>query len=136
MAFLIAPYFPEGREPRFSNYLLFVTYFPHLIAGPILHHTEMMPQFERREPGSVSENIAVGLSIFVIGLFKKVVIADSVAVFAAPGFDGVHDGAVLSLIEAWSAPIAYTFQLYFDFSGYSDMAIGLPLMFAIRLPRT
>jgi alginate O-acetyltransferase complex protein AlgI len=93
-----------------------------------------MPQFERRESGSISENIAGGLSIFVIGLFKKVVIADSVAAFAAPGFDGVHDGAVLSLIEAWSAPIAYTFQLYFDFSGYSDMAIGLSQMFGIRLP--
>jgi D-alanyl-lipoteichoic acid acyltransferase DltB (MBOAT superfamily) len=134
IAFLIDTYVREAREPRFSNYLLFVTYFPHLIAGPILHHTEMMPQFERRDSGSISENIAAGLSIFVIGLFKKVVIADSVAAFAAPGFDGVHDGAVLSLIEAWSAPIAYTFQLYFDFSGYSDMAIGLSLMFGIRLP--
>ena len=134
IAFLIDTYVREAREPRFSNYLLFVTYFPHLIAGPILHHTEMMPQFERREAGSISENIAGGLSIFVIGLFKKVVIADSVAAFAAPGFDGVHNGAVLSLIEAWSAPIAYTFQLYFDFSGYSDMAIGLSQMFGIRLP--
>jgi alginate O-acetyltransferase complex protein AlgI len=134
IAFLIDTYVREAREPRFSNYLLFVTYFPHLIAGPILHHTEMMPQFERRESGSISENIAIGLSIFVIGLFKKVVIADSVAAFAAPGFDGVHDGAVLSLLEAWSAPIAYTFQLYFDFSGYSDMAIGLSQMFGIRLP--
>ena len=134
IAFLIDTYVREAREPSFSNYLLFVTYFPHLIAGPILHHTEMMPQFERREAGSISENIAVGLSIFVIGLFKKVVIADSVAAFAAPGFDAVHDGAVLSLIEAWSAPIAYTFQLYFDFSGYSDMAIGLSQMFGIRLP--
>jgi alginate O-acetyltransferase complex protein AlgI len=134
IAFLIDTYVREAREPRFSNYLLFVTYFPHLIAGPILHHTEMMPQFERRESGSISENIAIGLSIFVIGLFKKVVIADSVAAFAAPGFDGVHDGAMLSLIEAWSAPIAYTFQLYFDFSGYSDMAIGLSQMFGIRLP--
>src|SRR5260370_6385948 len=136
IAFLIDTYVREAREPRFSNYLLFVTYFPHLIAVPILHHSEMMPQFERRESGSISENIAAGLSIFVIGLFKKVVIAESVAAFAAPGFDGVHDGAVLSLIEAWSAPIAYTFQLYFDFSGYSDMAIGLSLMFGIRLPLT
>ena len=134
IAFLIDTYVGEAREPRFSNYLLFVTYFPHLIAGPILHHAEMMPQFERRAPESVVENIAVGLSIFVIGLFKKVVIADSVAGFATPAFDGVHDGAVLSLVEAWSAPIAYTFQLYFDFSGYSDMAIGLSQMFGIRLP--
>ena len=134
IAFLIDTYVREAREPRFSNYLLFVTYFPHLIAGPILHHAEMMPQFAHREAGSISENIAGGLSIFVIGLFKKVVIADSVAVFAAPVFDGVHDGAVLSLIEAWSAPTAYTFQLYFDFSGYSDMAIGLSQMFGIRLP--
>jgi alginate O-acetyltransferase complex protein AlgI len=134
IAFLIDTYVREAREPSFTNYLLFVTYFPHLIAGPILHHAEMMPQFERRDSGSISENIATGLSIFVIGLFKKVVIADSIASFATPAFDGVHDGAVLSLIEAWSAPIAYTFQLYFDFSGYSDMAIGLSLMFGIRLP--
>jgi alginate O-acetyltransferase complex protein AlgI len=134
IAFLIDTYVREAREPRFTNYLLFVTYFSHLIAGPILHHSEMMPQFERREATWISENIAVGLSIFVIGLFKKVVIADSIARFAAPGFDGVHDGAVLSLIEAWAAPIAYTFQLYFDFSGYSDMAIGLSQMFGICLP--
>jgi alginate O-acetyltransferase complex protein AlgI len=134
IAFLIDTYVREAREPSFTSYLLFVTYFPHLIAGPILHHSEMMPQFERREAMPISENIAVGLSIFVIGLFKKVVIADSIARFATPGFDGVHDGAVLSLIEAWSAPVAYTFQLYFDFSGYSDMAIGLSQMFGIRLP--
>jgi D-alanyl-lipoteichoic acid acyltransferase DltB (MBOAT superfamily) len=93
-----------------------------------------MPQFQKREAGPISENIAVGLSIFVIGLFKKAVIADSVAGFAFPAFDGVHHGAVLSLVAAWSAPIAYTFQLYFDFSGYSDMAIGLSQMFGIRLP--
>jgi alginate O-acetyltransferase complex protein AlgI len=134
IAFLIDTYVGEAREPRFSNYLLFVTYFPHLIAGPIIHHAEMMPQFEHREAGSTSENIAVGLSIFVIGLFKKAVIADSVAGFASPAFDGVQHGAVLSLVAAWSAPIAYTFQLYFDFSGYSDMAIGLSQMFGIRLP--
>jgi D-alanyl-lipoteichoic acid acyltransferase DltB (MBOAT superfamily) len=134
IAFLIDCYVRDAREPRFSNYLLFVTYFPHLIAGPILHHSEMMPQFERRESGSISENLAVGLSIFVIGLFKKVVIADSIAGFSDAGFNGARDGAALTLIEAWAAPIAYTFQLYFDFSGYSDMAIGLSQMFGIRLP--
>jgi alginate O-acetyltransferase complex protein AlgI len=134
IAFLIDTYVREAREPRFSNYLLFVTYFPHLIAGPIIHHAEMMPQFQHREAGPITENIAIGLSIFVIGLFKKAVIADSVASFASPAFDGVHHGAVLPLVAAWSAPIAYTFQLYFDFSGYSDMAIGLSQMFGIRLP--
>jgi alginate O-acetyltransferase complex protein AlgI len=134
IAFLIDTYVGEAHEPRFSNYLLFVTYFPHLIAGPIIHHAEMMPQFEHREAGPISENIAVGLSIFVIGLFKKAVIADSVAGYATPAFDGVEHGAVLPLVAAWSAPVAYTFQLYFDFSGYSDMAIGLSQMFGIRLP--
>src|SRR5947207_1134756 len=111
-----------AREYNPIHYGLFVTYFPHLIAGPILHHKEMMPQFQ--EPRTYrlnADNVAVGLTIFFIGLFKKTVIADSVAAYASPLF--VHPGAP-DLFAAWGGALAYTFHLYFDFSGYSDMAIG------------
>jgi D-alanyl-lipoteichoic acid acyltransferase DltB (MBOAT superfamily) len=116
-------------------YALFVTYYPHLIAGPILHHREMMPQFER--PAAFrydSGNLAAGLAIFAIGLFKKVVLADGIAPHVAPVFDHAAGGYAPSLLEAWGATLAYGLQLYFDFSGYSDMAIGLSKMLGIRLP--
>ena len=116
----------------FLNYCLFVTFFPQLIAGPIVHHEEMMPQFAKTKNKVINyENIALGLFIFSIGLFKKVVIADTFAVWATEGFDMA---ASLNLIEAWVTSLSYTFQLYFDFSGYCDMAIGAALFFNIRLP--
>lgn len=132
IAFLIDTYQGKVKEVRFIHYVLFVTYFPHLIAGPVLHHREMMPQFaESRNYTASSMNFAVGLSIFVIGLAKKVLIADNIAPIA----NGIFGpGAHPQLIEAWIGVFAYTFQLYFDFSGYSDMAIGLSRMFGIRLP--
>ena len=112
--------------------MLFVTYFPHLLAGPILHHSEMMPQFVSRWNWAVRwRNVAVGLFIFSIGLFKKVVIADTFATWANTGFDVA---TTLNFFEAWSTSLSYTLQLYFDFSGYTDMAIGISLMFNIRLP--
>ncbi|MCT7525245.1 MBOAT family protein, partial [Aliarcobacter cryaerophilus] len=114
------------------NYMLFVTYFPHLLAGPILHHKEMMPQFASKYNWVKNyRNIALGLFIFSIGLFKKVVIADTFAPWATAGFD---TATTLNLIEAWATSLSYTFQLYFDFSGYTDMAIGISLMFNIKLP--
>ena len=114
------------------RYMLFVTYFPHLLAGPILHHKEMMPQFANLKNSVINyRNIAVGLFIFSIGLFKKVVIADTFAVWANAGFD---TATTLNLFEAWATSLSYTFQLYFDFSGYTDMAIGISLMFNIKLP--
>jgi D-alanyl-lipoteichoic acid acyltransferase DltB (MBOAT superfamily) len=126
------------REParyRPVPYALFVTYYPHLIAGPILHHREMMPQFERAAAFRYdSGNVAAGLAIFAIGLFKKVVLADGIAPHAAPVFDRAADGYAPTLLEAWGAALAYGLQLYFDFSGYSDMAIGLSKMLGIRLP--
>lgn len=134
IAFLVDIYERPAPQPRLADYLLFVTYFPHLIAGPILHHKEMMPQFARSSFRSPSENIAVGLAIFVIGLFKKVVIADGVAHFATPVFLAASQGTDPSLLEAWGGALAYTFQLYFDFSGYSDMAVGLSRLLGIRLP--
>jgi D-alanyl-lipoteichoic acid acyltransferase DltB (MBOAT superfamily) len=135
IAFLADAYQGKAREYSFVHYGLFVTYFPHLIAGPILHHREMMPQFGL--PGTYRANyddIAAGITIFVIGLFKKVIIADGVAQYVGPVFDAPQAGVTLTFLEAWCGALAYTFQLYFDFSGYSDMAVGLSLMFGVRLP--
>jgi D-alanyl-lipoteichoic acid acyltransferase DltB (MBOAT superfamily) len=135
IAFLVDAYRGEVKERRFVHYVLFVTYFPHLIAGPVLHHKEMMPQFSddatyRPNAG----NFAVGLTIFIIGLAKKVLLADNVAIYVAPVFDAAAQGRPLTMLEAWGGTLAYTLQLYFDFSGYSDMAIGLSRLFGIRLP--
>lgn len=132
IAYLVDAYRSQAKEYQLVNYALFVTFFPHLLAGPILHHKEMMPQFESERNKTVNyENMAKGLFLFVLGLFKKVIIADSLAKAATFGFD---TAASLSIIEAWVTSLSYTLQLYFDFSGYTDMAIGSALMFNIRLP--
>ena len=135
IAYLVDVYQGHSREESLVNYLLFVTYFPHLIAGPILHHKQMMPQFAHAETYKIkAEHIAVGLTIFVLGLAKKVLIADPLSIYANDMFNAVRDGQVIMLVEAWVGVLAYALQLYFDFSGYSDMAIGISLMFNIRLP--
>jgi alginate O-acetyltransferase complex protein AlgI len=135
IAFLVDTYQRKVKEFNFVHYMLFVTYFPHLIAGPVLHHKEMMPQFAKRNVCHLNwDNVAVGLSIFVLGLAKKVLIADSLAEFATPIFSAVAAGEQVMLFESWIGALAYTLQLYFDFSAYSDMAIGLSLMFNVRLP--
>jgi len=132
ISYLVDSYRQETQEYDFLNYALFVTFFPQLIAGPIVHHKEMMPQFARtRNKVKNYKNIAIGLFIFSLGLFKKIVIADTFAVWANSGFD---TATILSFSEAWATSLSYTFQLYFDFSGYSDMAIGLALLFNIKLP--
>ena len=121
-----------AREYNAIHYGLFVTYFPHLIAGPILHHKEMMPQFQdSRTYRASAQDFAVGLTIFAIGLFKKTVIADGIGPYAGTVF--LH-GERPELFAAWGGALAYTFQLYFDFSGYSDMAIGLSRLFGVKLP--
>jgi len=132
IAFLVDVSRGYAKEYNVIHYGLFVTYFPHLIAGPVLHHKEMMPQFQEARTYRLNwEDVAVGLTIFFIGLFKKTVVADGVALYAAPLF-------VLperpDLFTAWGGVLAYTFQLYFDFSGYSDMAIGLSRVFGVKLP--
>ena len=135
IAFLVDTSRGEASEPNFVHYLLFVTYFPHLIAGPILHHGEMMPQFKLPQTYRLDAgNVAVGLSIFAVGLFKKVVLADGVAVYVAPAFDAAAAGSAVDFYTAWTGALCYTLQLYFDFSGYSDMAIGLSRLFGITLP--
>lgn len=131
IAYLVDSYRGETNEYDFLNYANFVTFFPQLIAGPIVHHQEMMPQFsDLRNKVKNYRNIATGLYLFSIGLFKKVVIADTFAIWAFEGFD-VADK--LTFIQAWATSLSYTFQLYFDFSGYTDMAIGAALLFNIKL---
>ena len=135
IAFLVDCYRGEVRETNPIHYGLFVTYFPHLIAGPVLHHKEMMPQFAQAKTYRPDwECIAVGTTIFAIGLFKKVVIADGIGPFAAPIFNAAAAGQPLTMLEAWGGALAFSFQLYFDFSAYSDMAIGLSKLFGVRLP--
>jgi len=116
----------------FINYTLFVTFFPQLVAGPIVHHQEMMPQFDRPDAGKPnSHHLAGGLHILAIGLFKKLVIADQVAVWATRGFSSPDP---LTFTQAWFVALAYMMQIYFDFSGYCDMALGIGKMFNIHLP--
>jgi len=135
ITYLVDAYRGETREYNFLHYCLFVAFFPQLIAGPIVHHKEMLPQFAKDALyGLKSRNLAVGFTIFIIGLFKKVVLADGIAVHATSVFAGAEHGVSLTFFEAWGGTLAYSFQLYFDFSGYSDMAIGLARMFGITLP--
>jgi len=133
IAFLVDSYGGLVKEKSFLDYSLFVVFFPQLIAGPIVHHKEMMPQFAKIKNKVVNyENIAKGLFVFSVGLFKKVVIADTFAQYASAGFASADK---LNLIEGWITSLSYTFQLYFDFSGYTDMAIGVALLFNIVLPQ-
>jgi alginate O-acetyltransferase complex protein AlgI len=136
IAYLIDRYRePTDSRYRWLDYGLFVAFFPQLIAGPLLHHQETISQFTRKTLFRLQpENLAIGLTIFAVGLFKKVVLADTVAVYATQIFDAAADGESLSLLEAWIGALSYSLQLYFDFSGYSDMAIGLAFLFNLRLP--
>lgn len=132
IAFLVDTHVGRASEYDFLRYALFVTFFPHLLAGPIIHHKEMMPQFASMRNRVLNyRNLSVGLFLFFIGLFKKAVLADEVAPIAAIGFDTVEK---LTFVEAWITSLSYTMQLYFDFSGYTDMALGASLMFNIKLP--
>jgi D-alanyl-lipoteichoic acid acyltransferase DltB (MBOAT superfamily) len=132
IAFVVDSYEGLVKEKSFLDYTVFVTFFPQLIAGPIVHHKEMMPQFANiRNKVKRYKNISLGLLIFSIGLFKKVVIADTFAIWASYGFD---TATILNVFEAWATSLSYTFQLYFDFSGYTDMAIGAALLFNIKIP--
>jgi D-alanyl-lipoteichoic acid acyltransferase DltB (MBOAT superfamily) len=135
IAYLADAYSGITKEYRFVHYALFVTFFPQLIAGPIVHHKEMLPQFAHKDDLKANIcNISIGLTVFFIGLFKKVVLADGVAQYGTPVFDSAAAGTQLTFFDAWGGALAYTMQLYFDFSGYSDMAIGGARIFGIRLP--
>lgn len=133
IAYLVDSRRGQVQPHRFVEYALFVAFFPQLIAGPIVHHSEMLGQLKKLA-GLRASNIAIGAAIFVIGLSKKVLIADPLGTFGGPVFAAADAGAPISFLAAWAGALSFTFQLYFDFSGYSDMAIGLARMFGIRLP--
>ena len=135
IAFLVDVYRGRNDDLAFPKYALFVAYFPHLIAGPIIHHKEVMSQFTNERLKSISSSdVVVGIAFILCGLFKKVVIADTMSGFAAPGFHLAALQQPISMFDAWGAALAFTFQIYFDFSGYSDIAIGLSRLFGIKLP--
>jgi len=132
VAYLVDVYEKVAKGKSFIDYALFVSFFPQLIAGPIVHYSEMMPQFESVKNKLFNpSNFSLGLYIFIVGLFKKVIFADTFSEWANVGFAPDAD---LHLFHAWGSSLSYTFQLYFDFSGYSDMAIGLGHMMNIKLP--
>lgn len=135
IAYLVDTWRGEAHDRNLVRYALFVTFFPHLIAGPLVHHGEMMRQFTAARRQLMSwDNAASGLGIFTVGLFKKVVIADGLSAYSTPVFVAADSGLAVSTLESWIGALAYTFQLYNDFSGYSDMAIGIALLLGIRLP--
>jgi D-alanyl-lipoteichoic acid acyltransferase DltB (MBOAT superfamily) len=134
IAFLIDVHGRRVSSFTLRDYGLFVLFFPQLIAGPIVHYREMMPQFQQARCRWDSENIAVGLSLFVFGLFKKVVLADGISEHVTPIYEMATAGSEITLFPAWIAAIGFTLQIYFDFSGYSDMALGLARFFGVRLP--
>jgi len=137
IALLIDTYHGRVQTLAFGEYCLFVLFFPQLIAGPIVHHSEVVPQFRRLHEHRVNwDHVVLGLSIFFIGLFKKVVFADTLAAEDVnPVFAVAATGAVPLFLEAWGSVLGYTLELYFDFSGYCDMAIGAAMLFGIRLPQ-
>lgn len=135
IAYLVDSYRSRECEESFTSYSLFVTIFPHLIAGPIIHHAHMRPQFSklRREP-VLPSYVVLGTLVFIAGLAKKVLIADNLVTSADVVFNAAEAGGAITAAHAWLGTCAYTLQIYFDFSGYSDMAIGLGLLFGLRLP--
>ncbi len=119
----------------FLEYSLFVSFFPQLIAGPISHHGAIVPQFQHLgSADNTSRNLGIGFTILIIGLFKKVVVADTFAMFSSPVFALAEMGQPIYTLDALAGIFSYAFQLYFDFSGYCDMAIGLACLFGIKLP--
>ncbi|WP_200911591.1 MBOAT family O-acyltransferase [Teredinibacter purpureus] len=135
IAYLVDCYKDRNVNYNFSEYALFVTFFPQLIAGPIVHHKEIMPQISalNNKPYDINK-LSAGAVMFIVGLSKKLVLADNLAKLADPVFKLSDAGASVDGLTAWMGALAYTFQLYFDFSAYSDMAVGLGLMFGLMLP--
>ena len=134
IAFLVDVHAGRITTFTFGKYLLFVLFFPQLIAGPIVHYGEVMPQFERDRAGRAAQDLAVGLTLLAFGLFKKVVLADGMALQVTPVYEAAAAGTPIALVSAWIAAVGFTLQIYFDFSGYTDMALGLSRSFGIRMP--
>jgi alginate O-acetyltransferase complex protein AlgI len=135
IAFLIDVHAGRVRSFTFQDYCLFVLFFPQLIAGPIVHYREMMPQFHSASCRFDRQNFAVGLTLLSFGLFKKVVLADHLAAVVSPIYAHATSSGGTSLLLAWTAAIGFTLQIYFDFSGYTDMALGIARFFGVRLPQ-
>jgi len=134
IAFLVDVHAGRVEEFTLQDYCLFVLFFPQLIAGPIVHYREMMPQFHRAAARFDTENVAVGLTLFAFGLFKKVVLADTIAPSVTSIYGQAAAGAPITLLAGWMAALGFTLQIYFDFSGYTDMALGLGRFFGIKFP--
>ena len=134
IGFLVDIYTTRVKSFSFQSYCLFVFFFPQLIAGPIVHYREMMPQFDHSSGRVSAEDLTVGAGLFFFGLFKKVILADGIAQHVAPIYASAGAGEPVTLIYAWIATIGFTLQVYFDFSGYSEMALGAARCFGIRLP--
>lgn len=140
IAYLVDSYRGKANEKDFIRYILFVTWFPHLLSGPLLHHAEMMPQFKQGQASrQFDTQFVAGLVVFVLGLAKKILLADSIGSYVWPSnalspFLKAAQGIDIPFFEAWSAALCYTCQLYFDFSAYSDMAAGCSAMFGVKLP--
>jgi alginate O-acetyltransferase complex protein AlgI len=135
IAFLIDIQSGRIKSFRLEDYCMFVLFFPQLIAGPIVHYREMMPQFHAASCRFEAENVCIGITLVVVGLFKKVIFADNMALLVNPIYDHAAAGGRPTLLLAWIAAVGFTLQIYFDFSGYTDMALGLARLFGIRLPR-
>jgi alginate O-acetyltransferase complex protein AlgI len=134
IAFLIDVQAGRIKSFTFQDYCTFVMFFPQLVAGPIVHYREMMPQFQAASCRFNQENVAVGLTLLLFGLFKKVILADKMAPLVTPIYEHAAAGAHIPFATAWMAAIGFTLQIYFDFSGYTDMALGLARLFGIKLP--
>jgi len=135
IAYLVDSYLGKVKENSFVNYVLFAAFFPQLIAGPIVHYSEIFPQFKKTETYRFQwVNFTDGLTLFLLGLAKKVILADEFARYSDVVFNHAQAGGSITFVPAWVGALSYTFQLYFDFSGYSDMAIGLAKMFNVELP--
>ncbi len=134
IGYLVDVYRDQSLHYRFLDYALFVVFFPHLIAGPIVRHWEVIPQFAERVLKVNLADVSVGLALFLMGLYKKLLLADAVAGYANLVYGAAAQGATLTWFDAWFGTLAYAMQIYFDFSGYSDMAIGLARLFGIKFP--
>ncbi len=135
ITYLVDCFLGKVKQQNLKRYFLYVSFFPQIISGPIVRHDFMMPQIVNNLNKSFNINfLNIGLTTFIIGLFKKVVIADNLALYANPVFNLSENGFILNFFDAWAGALAYTFQIYFDFSGYMDMALGIGLMFGIVLP--
>jgi len=135
IGFLVDYYRGDVTAPRFSDYFFIVSFFPHSIAGPIVRIGELQPIVAARKAWRLrADDLAVGFAIFAIGLFKKTVLVDPIAQYVDAMYHAAAQGSAIGFVDGWVAGVAYGFQIYFDFSGYSDMAIGLAYLFGVRLP--